>query len=180
MTILSPLPLEKFQNVQRVICLLLLLLSLGACSTESTYLRWVGDIPENPSLDDPEFQPCHGDQFIRQYFHMNQGALQYTGEKPVIVQFFQEHYQPVSTNESGFIRIRFIVNCEGKTGRFRLIGSDQNYQEFTFDPRITDQLLSLTQKMDGWRILPDPENPRDYYQYLIFKIDQGQIKEIMP
>lgn len=78
-TIICPLPLKKFLNVQRIVSLLLVLLSFGACSTETTYLRWVGDIPENPRLDDPEFQPCHGDQFVQQYFHMNQGGLQYEG-----------------------------------------------------------------------------------------------------
>lgn len=78
------------------------------------------------------------------------------------------------------IRIRFIVNCEGKTGRFRVIGMNKNYQEKTFDKAITDQLLEITQHLDGWQLLPNAEEPRDYYQYLLFKMNKGTIVEILP
>jgi hypothetical protein len=61
-----------------------------------------------------------------------------------------------------------------------MIASDTNYEPFVFNQGITDQLMELTRKMDGWAILPNTEKPRDYYQYLVFKIESGQISEILP
>ena len=159
------------------------LLILGSCTAEKKsqpYLRWVGDIPSNNAIDDPDFELCLEENWVKQYFHFDQGGLQYAGEKPAMDAYFQSNYQPVNSTESGWIRIRFIVNCKGETGRFRMIASDTNYEPYVFNQGITDQLMELTRKMDGWAILPNTEKPRDYYQYLVFKIESGQISEILP
>ena len=160
-----------------------LLLFFAGCVTEKespAYLRWVGDSTFDPGRDDPDFEVCLGEQQIQQYFHFGERGLPYQGEKPVLVRFFQDNYQPVPIKESGWIRIRFIVNCKGATGRFRLLGSDRNYKEMDFDPRITSQLLELSQKLNNWKILSKRERPQDYYQYLVFNIENGAIKEILP
>ncbi|HKK38289.1 MAG TPA: hypothetical protein VJ949_02605, partial [Cryomorphaceae bacterium] len=83
-------------------------------------------------------------------------------------------------NESGWVRIRFVVNCRGESGRFRMICSDEHYESREFDARITDQLMAITKSLDGWKPLPDSENPDEYYQYLVFKIENGDLIEILP
>ena len=57
---------------------------------------------------------------------------------------------------------------------------DNTYEQKEFDERITNQLLAITKELDGWKILPNTQEARDYYQYLIFKIDEGNILEILP
>jgi hypothetical protein len=60
---------------------------------------------------------------------------------------------------------------------------DGNFQAINFSTEITDQLLDLTQKMNGWLPIEMEEMNNttwDYYQYLIFKIHNGEIIEIMP
>jgi len=57
---------------------------------------------------------------------------------------------------------------------------NENYEPKTFDKSITKQLLEITKSLTGWKILPDEQSPEDYYQYLIFKINDGQLIEIMP
>jgi hypothetical protein len=169
-----------------VICFCLSL-CLFACkddpkSEKEPYLRWVGDIPFDENIDDPDFKLCFNDNDIRQYFNFSKG-VQYKGEKPAIDEYFKEKYQAVESNQSGLIRIRFIVNCKGETDRFRLMAMDGNYQATKFSSEITDQLLDLTQKMDGWLPIEMEEmnnTALDYYQYIIFKIDRGNIIEIMP
>lgn len=167
--------------------LLFLFLSLMACQrrdvelqAEATkYPRWIGDIEPDPQLDDPHFQPCNGDNTY-QYFNHSEG-LQYRGEKRAIEALFQKLYRPVTAAKAnGLIRIRFMVNCAGKTGRFRLISMDENYQAVVFPKAICTQLLNITKKLDGWEKLPNGEEATDYYQYLSFKIEQGAIKEILP
>ena len=141
-----------------------------------------GDIPFDEKTDDPDFKLCYTNNDIRQYFNFSKG-VQYKGEKPAIDHYFKVNYQAVESNQSGLIRIRFIVNCKGETDRFRLMAMDGNFQAINFSTEITDQLLDLTQKMNGWLPIEMEEMNNttwDYYQYLIFKIHNGEIIEIMP
>jgi len=164
---------------------LLVIIIATACSSEHStktklnYLRWIGDIEFDSTLDNPDFELCHGESSVNQYFNFEQG-LQYEGEKKSIIDEFDNKYQPIQSNESGLIRIRFIVNCKGETDRFRILTMDKYFDEKEFDPRIINQLLRITKGLNGWKILPNTEEARDYYQYLIFKIEAGNIVEILP
>ena len=168
--------------MDRKIMAFLLLIFISSCNskeTESKYLRWVGDIAEDLTIDDPDFEVCR-EKKAMQYFNFSRG-LQYKGEKYALEKEVREKYDPGEVSpESGLIRIRFIVNCKGQTGRFRITAMDSTYQEKQFDTLITEQLLSIVRGLKGWKMMPDNENPKDYYQYLIFKIDNGQIIEILP
>ena len=77
------------------------------------------------------FELCNKNH-IYQYFN-NSGGLEYEGEKLEIEKVFKENYKSEKiNNETGLIRINFIVNCKGKTDRFRLISMDENYNEKLF------------------------------------------------
>ena len=144
------------------------------------YLRWVGDSVHKDSLDAPGFHACNGDEQVLQYFNLGEGPV-YESEKPALVHRFTSNYQaPEGNSQSGMVRIRFVVNCGGKAGRFRIIQSDENYEPFEFDTSITDQLLNITKSIENWKIQYREETPVDYYMYLVFKIRNGQITEILP
>ncbi len=146
-------------------------------------LRHIGDIEFDPKTDNPNFKLCYPDYIVQ---YMNRGltgdsAIDYKGEKLSLEKVFEENYNPeIAKKESGMIRIRFIVNCEGKTDRFRMFQADENYQEKEFDISITDQILFITKSLDGWNIKSYQNQPLDYYQYLIFKINEGEIVKILP
>jgi hypothetical protein len=153
---------------------------LQSCEqNKSNYLRHVGDIEFDSKIDNPNFKCCHDEDRIKQYFNFGKG-LQYKGEKYAIVQIFKDNYKPVAINERGLIRIRFIVNCKGESGRFRIDAMDVNYNPSSFDERISDQILRITRGLDAWLPLSTKQGPQDYYQYLIFNIENGDIKEILP
>jgi hypothetical protein len=159
-----------------------LILGFVACSNEETpskYLRWVGDSTFDAEVDDPDFKLCHSESRVKQYFHLAEG-LQYVGEKSALVKQIRDQYEAVKNKQSGYIRIRFIVNCNGETGRFRVIQANEQYQEQAFDESITNQLLAIVKSLDGWDTQKGKENPEDYYQYLVFKMKNGEIIEIMP
>ncbi|MDX1754292.1 MAG: hypothetical protein R3259_13955 [Salinimicrobium sediminis] len=73
-----------------------------------------------------------------------------------------------------------MVNCEGKADRFRILQADKDYNEIEFDERITNQLLEITKGIESWKVMYGHEIPVDYYFYLIFKIKNGRITEILP
>ncbi len=144
----------------------------------SQYPRTIGDIAFDSKTDKANFVAC-GDCGIVQYFHLH--GMTYDGDKWAIEKIFREKYDSKNVkHESGLIRIRFIVNCLGETERFRLIASDENYQEKTFDESITSQLLAITKNLKGWKAMTYNDAKTNYYQYLVFKIKDGQIQEILP
>lgn len=174
--------------MKQIICLLFLVFS--ACKTEipvagqnekpKEYLRWVDDIAANDSLESPEFQLCNDENLAMQYFNDSKGLLYDGGMIAVYDTFKNTYVKPVGVNDSGLVRIRFIVNCKGETGRFRILQSDEYYQETVLDEKITEQLLKTTQNIKGWQIKEYQNISRDYYQYLIFKIQGGELVKILP
>jgi hypothetical protein len=165
----------------RFILILLFLPWLFHCQREVApvhYSKSVGDIDFDPRLDNPEFKICNS--YVYQYFNLGYG-VEYEGEKLAIEKVFQEKYQPgKAKKQSGTIRIRFLVNCKGEMDRFRAIGMDENWNEKTFHPSITDQLIAIAKSLKGWKPKVDQGNRIDFYQYLIFTIEKGEIIEILP
>lgn len=144
----------------------------------SKYPLQIGDIKFNEKIDKVNFELCLEDIF--QYFE-NSGSLEYEGEKLAIEEeFFKKYKSDYLKNENGLIRIQFVVNCKGETDRFRLISMDENYKNKQFHKSITDQLLNITRNLKGWKPKKIENHKIDYYQYLIFKIKNGQLKEILP
>lgn len=141
--------------------------------------RWIDDIVPDSTLDGSDFKTCNADEQIIQYFNDGK-SLQYKGGKPDIDSIFFSAYQAVKKNQSGLIRIRFVVNCLGETGRFRLISCDPDYQPFQFTPEISDQLMQITKSMKGWQPKIWKSMEIDYYQYLVFKIENGKLTHILP
>lgn len=143
-------------------------------------LRWLEDIPFNSDLDDENFIICQGEEKIYQYFNVGDN-LAIEGDKPKIISHFKNGYEHIKMpSESGFIRIRFIVNCNGETDRFRMLEGDLNYKTKTFSKKISQQILALTKSLKGWQQKIEDGAPVDYYQYLIFRIENGKIIKILP
>lgn len=88
---------------------------------EASRLRWVEDIAPNEVIDNPNFNTCNGENVL-QYFNVGDG-LEYEGGKRAILDEFKNKYEvPKRSKFSGLIRVRFIINCNGSSGRFRHFG----------------------------------------------------------
>jgi len=166
--------------MHKIFFLSLFYLSLHLIScAQSPKTRWVDDIVPDAKLD-ANFTICNKEDEAIQYFNDGKG-FEYTGGKYVLDSIFFSRYTQVDLpSATGLIRIRFVVNCRGESGRFRLIGMDPTYEEKTFDPSVTDQLLSITKTLNGWPPKQWKNTSVDYYQYLIFKLEMGQLKQILP
>ena len=174
-------------NQQNIVILFfsVLVLCIGfSCKTTRSQkpdeiVNIVGEIFPDSISDNKNFNLCGAQDQIVQYYAFPEKT--YKGEKSALIEHFQKGYEPVqNSKESGLIRIRFVVNCKGEAGRFRLLSMDSEYQPKEFSKKITAQLLTLTQKLTGWKAMQARGNFRDYYQYLVFKIENGELIEIMP
>ena len=147
-------------------------------SKPAAYPANVGDIAPDPSLDDPGFTVCR-ERFIPQYYSIKSG---FEGEKPAIEAYFREKFvrNKKYKGEDGYITIRFVVNCKGKTGRFRVYEMGPDYLPKKFPAALSSHLLDLTKHLEGWQPGQGNALQWDYYQYLTFTITNGEITQIMP
>ena len=156
-------------------------LKICAQTSNQIYPQQVGDIQFDKKIDDKNFKICDSTH-IFQYYNFGKG-FQYKGEKYEIIKTFKEKYHPIINSkkgETGYITIRFIVNCEGKTGMFRVEEMDSNYQTTVFNAIIKNQLLDITKSLDGWPINMYKDKIHAYYQYLTFKLEDSKLIEILP
>ena len=149
------------------IILILLISCKNTSDKQSTYLANVGIIPKDESVDDPNFQPCHEDYSLF-YYQVDNSDHLYKGEKPAIVKTFDDIKLPAIDQNDGYVTIRFLVNCKGETGKFRVEGE------------LVTQLLEKTKQLDGWLPATREGYKCDYYKYLTFKIIDNQIVDILP
>jgi len=160
----------------------ILLVTLFSC-TESKkqfeYFNDLGEIPFNKKLDNPNFKVCHED--ITFPFNYGGIGLVYEGEKKELVSTIRNKFNyPKTKEQNGFITIRFIINCEGKTGRFRVTEMGFDLKPKKFDKEISKQILEITKALKGWKAFERNNRTWDYQQYLVFKLMDGQLKEILP
>ncbi|MBL0112718.1 MAG: hypothetical protein IPP42_18520 [Saprospiraceae bacterium] len=103
------------------------------------------------------------------------------GEMPALKAYFTTRLKDIAVqDETGYLTIRFIVNCEAKVGRLRVQGMDNAYQAKKFNDKLEHQLVSLVKDMGGWIAQEHEGKKYDYYQYLTFKIEKGIITDITP
>ncbi|MEM7549722.1 MAG: hypothetical protein AAF363_08610 [Bacteroidota bacterium] len=137
----------------------------------------IGLIEYDAKKDTLGFEVCHEDLLSPYFHHLN---ISYEGEKPAMVKEYKNRFKPSDSLENGFITIRFIVNCKGKAGRFRVIQIDEHYNLKTFSDETVMQLYHITRSLKGWDIFERNHESYDYIRYVTFKIHNGEIKDIMP
>jgi hypothetical protein len=149
----------------------------GAVAVDSVP-RQVGDIPFDPRIDDPAFRVCDS-QRVFQYYNTGSYFLHHKKE---MVKYFMSNYKAGrdTANQAGYLTIRFIINCAGETGRFRLYELDSAYQAFRFSEMISGQLLTLIRQWKGWQPAKYHDKIYDNYQYITFTLKKGRIVCITP
>ena len=161
--------------------ILLIILILTVSCSQNDYKN-VGDIPFDKEMDDENFQLCN-ERNIKQYYVRKSSDIppSYKGEKRGLEKAILSKYSfPQSEKENGYVTIRFIVNCNGETGRFRIEEMDFTYKTKNFDTKISNQLFEIVENLNEWIPRKDKNTTYDFYQYLTFKIEKGQIVKILP
>jgi len=167
------------KSILYIFFLLPILFSCQAEKTVTVYPNQVGDIVFDKSKDDPAFKRCMNKDYGFQYYNDSKG-YQYNGEKIAIIQALDHLKLSSSQKINGSVTIRFLVNCEGKTGLFRVQQMDENYIRANFDKEFVEKILDFTKSLNGWLPKEYQGHKIDYYQYLTYKIENGKIAEILP
>ncbi|RAI99390.1 hypothetical protein LX64_04521 [Chitinophaga skermanii] len=151
-----------------------LLLNCIVCSAQSKvpHPRTVNDLPIDSTVR------AKDENFIFQYYNIDTHV---TGGIHYIRKTYHKNYIPVLENtQQGFITLRFLINANGETGRFYVTGMDRHYRPLTFDAHITTQIIAIAKGLQGWQPGMYMNEKRDSYYYLVFKMENGYIKDIVP
>lgn len=170
--------------MKNLLYILFFLPILFSCQSEknvTVYPNQVGDIIFDKNIDNPDFKRCMDKDYGIQYYSINNSnGLQYKGEKITIIRELEKLNLSSSKKINGYITIRFVINCEGKTGLFRVQQMNEYYQEENFDKDFSVKLLNFTKSLNGWIPIEIRGKKLDYYQYLTYKITDGKVSEILP
>lgn len=142
----------------------------------------VGDIAFDEKLDDADFKKCgvgKNRAFSYQYYH-GPKTFDYKGEKIAIVEKLKKENIYTEKKINGYVTVRFLVNCEGKTGLFRLKHMDSDLKDVALDSELENKLLKFTKSLSGWMPKEIEGLKVDYYQYLTYKIEDGKVSEVLP
>lgn len=127
------------------------------------------------------FQTC-SNCFTRMWHDVGVGH----DDQHILNQLIRTHYQSISRpGQSGLVRIRFVVNCQGERGLFEVAGFGEDYCPKTFDSQITDQLVRICREHVPADLstyatdLPYSE-PLDSAISLTFRLKDGQLTHILP
>jgi len=163
------------------ILLILLCISLFSCDyyVINSHDNNVGAISENSKWDSSDFKPCFEERMFPAYYGTKKAGYLH-GKDSLRTYFLSQFENNGYKTESGYITIRFIINCEGEAGRYEVLETGTDYKTKKFDPYLSEHLMTLAQKLKGWIALEYDGAPYDSFFHLTFKIEHGEIVEILP
>lgn len=132
--------------------------------------------PDNPDISE-NFKRC-SDNLPIGFYHSSAPYL-YNGGKPVFRRFIQNNFSENSFTDNGYLNFRFLINCNGELGDVEINQLDTNLEIATLNQDLVSKLSKLTLKKENWSDIETKE-VRDFYMYIIYKIENGQIVEILP
>lgn len=86
--------------------------------------------------------------------------------------------------ESGFLTIRFILDCHGKPRAYTFYEMGLDYQKKVFPDTLKTQVWAFVQQLGGFPegvyTYKNQKYNVNYYYYFIFKIRNGEFESIAP
>ena len=132
--------------------------------------------PENRDFT-PNFKRCNDNLPIGYYSHVDFNV--FDKSKAHFKRFIQSNFNSNFYTDSGMLNLRFIINCNGEVGDMEINELNKEYQLTELSNDLVEEIIQLTGKKESWMISND-KLKHDKYMYLIFKLEDGKITEILP
>jgi len=145
----------------------------------NNYEDRIGYIDPGSAISDPEFQVCFEEVLFPYYY--NRKPIAYIHGRDSLTNYFHASYDNQGiTNESGYLTLRFVINCKGEIGRFQILETGIDYSEKKFHPSLVEELLNLTKNLKEWTAFSRGDSTFDCFSHITFKIENGELVEILP
>jgi hypothetical protein len=141
------------------------------------YAHNVGYIePSNTIQFNDDFELCGNERLIG-YYHSAAPKI-YKGTKLEFREFILSNFENKGFTDSGMLNLRFHINCNGQVGNMEINELDNDFEKRSLTEELVDQLIELVSQSMNWE--PFAGKDYNYYMYLNFKIEDGNITEIIP
>jgi hypothetical protein len=138
----------------------------------------IGWIPFDKSVDNSNFKVCD-ELNIEEYYQVNPS---YGEGMPGIRKYISSHQKELEAlcEKDGYVIVRFVINCQGQTDRYRTKFMSLNYtDENTVNAELQKKIIQLTRNMGNWTPGKYDGKTYDCYQHLKFLFKNSQLVDVL-
>ena len=136
--------------------------------------------PNESMSQDENFKICNKEKNIGDYYG-RENPCQLKGGKGSWWRILKKELKPALLHEeSGYLTYRFVVNCEGESGRFITEQTGLDFKKKKFNDETIDHLFQIVADQKDWQIGIVQDKTVDSYVYITFKLKDGKVIEILP
>ena len=136
----------------------------------------VGYIPYDSNFDKPDYLVCDSTQIAS-----GRNRIQYEGGTKMLKKNILSNY--ISKREyksfSGFVVIRFLVNCQGKSGRYRAQALNLDFSTTSAPFDLLTTSLNLVKSFDHWNKSSQKEITSEYLKFINLRFKNGEIEHLL-
>jgi hypothetical protein len=161
--------------------LLLTILFFGCDNSEKAEIKYqyrIGYINPETSRYSIDFKLCNEEYIVGYY--SSYAPQVYKNDKIAFRNFIRDNYQNKDYKDTGFLNLRFHINCEGQVGNVEVNELDQDLELTNLNKELVQQLINLSINKNNWNSFEYEGKQFDTYMYLIFKLENGNVHEILP
>jgi len=136
----------------------------------------IGDIAFNPETDNVNFRICDSTNIVTR-----RNGLSYPGGSTILLSECKRQLEDKASNASftGYIVVRFIVNCEDKTDRFRIATINHDFIDQECPSDLKKEILKIVKNLGPWRRRSKKDSNLDFSKFINFHIENGKIISIL-
>ena len=136
------------------------------------YENQIGDTPFDKTKDKPNFKFCDSTKVLHKRAYIRYSGGEKALEEALIKKYI---FQPNYKTFSGYFIIRFAVNCNNETGRFRMEILDTNFMETNCPKDLQNHILSIAKSLVNWHHPFYRSKDYDGYRFINIKMKNGKI-----
>lgn len=130
------------------------------------------------------FEMCDSTTIV-DYYNYRRGdkvynRTEYSKGKNGLRNYVLSKYQNKNYSDSGYLNFRFVVNCKGEAGAYIIHQNNLDLEPKQFNKSLINQLFEITSSLKEWRPNYMAGGHRDSYMYISYRIENGEITEILP
>ncbi len=150
----------------------------GANNSEKAndYPVQFGEIAFDESQDHSDFKLCNSQDMVH-----SRTSLNYKGGRKRIEKLCMEMINGSENvySYNGYVLVRFLVNCNGQSGRFRIETLDDGFNQQECPEGLASLVEYAVRSLDEWVVETPGNVGKDHSKYLNFKIINGQVDAII-
>lgn len=134
----------------------------------------IGDIEYNANIDNKNFV-TQEQGYIYQYY---QSGARYRNERAGVRSELLNKSKVLKSIQDGYITVRFVINYQGKTDRYRLQVINSNYEYEKISQQDQKEIIKEIKSLKHWIPGVIKNKKVDSYSQVNFKIHNGKIVDI--